>query len=238
MPSLSSGPSDRSGKEIDPRELSELEGQRKGAGEIVQRWFRFRARRGIGIFYLFVSLAPVLGTFFGNLTNSTFVGYAVPTATVFLGWAFGRMAGAQSFREMSKTIKLLKEDTAKQPRAAFDALRFLALIWPWFAYAAATFEHLPIYQIVFALVWLVENVFLRFLFHRSKNSIIELRAEDWLASVSVPIIGVLVGLAELRILPIEWNSLFLLITPFFLIAGLKSLYEAPRELVNNLDADE
>ena len=38
--------------------LSELETQRKEAGDIVQRWFRFRARRELSLFYSFLSFVP------------------------------------------------------------------------------------------------------------------------------------------------------------------------------------
>jgi hypothetical protein len=214
---------------------SELEGQRKEAGEIVQRWFRFRARRGVGIFYLLVSLAPVVGTILGDFFKSSFLGIAGPTIMVVLAWSFGRMAGAQSFSKMRKAVRLLKEDSSIQSSRLRSALPFAILFWPWIAYAAADQFGLPTYEIFFALVWLVEIILYRALIiPRNESPIIEQRAEDWLATIAVPIIAIIPALGSLHILPSLSLSLFLLLTPLFLIAGLKSLYEAPKELVKSL----
>jgi hypothetical protein len=88
-------------------------------------------------------------------------------------------------------------------------------------------------QIFFALVWLVELVLYRVLtLHRNKNPILDHRAEDWLAVVAFPL-GAIISVVN--IVPGQSYFGFLLISPLVLIAGLKSLYDAPKELVNNLD---
>ena len=98
---------------------------------------------------------------------------------------------------------------------------------------------LPIYEIFFAAVWLLENILYRILTHHGNSvSIVEPRVEDWLAGLSVPVIAIFSSLGQLNFLPNDSFSVYLLITPFFLIAGLKSLYEAPKELVKNLDERE
>jgi hypothetical protein len=224
------------GKDEDLKALHELQDQRKQAAEIVQRWFRYRARRGIGIFYLIVALAPVLGDIAGTLTRTTFVGIAVGTVMVFLAWIFGRAAGAQSFDRMNLTLRLLKESSNQTGQTLVDALKFMVLLWPWFAYAAAALRGLPIYEFVISLIWLAQNILYRFVVpHRRRNLIVEMRWEDWLVTLSVPVIALAVALGGLQLFPPVSLSDFLLITPFLLVAGLASLYEAPKELVPDLD---
>jgi hypothetical protein len=222
----------------DLSQLYQLEGQRKEAEEIVRRWFRFRARRGIGIFYLVVSLAPVLGTIVGTLFNAEVAGIIVGTSTAVFAWFCARRAGAQSFGRMTRTMKLLEEDPTQNPKPiASNPVIFLLQLWPWIPYVVTGVLGLPLFEIFFALVWLVENVLFRVLvLSRNKNPILCQRVEDWLATLSVPIIAIIPALSQLGILPQEPPfSAFLLITPLFLVAGVKSLYDAPKELVGNHD---
>lgn len=228
----SSDYSDSGGKGESLRRLSQLDAQRKEAGEIVQRWFRFRARRGIGITYLLLSFLPLLGSILFTLSKTLLIEFAGVTVAAIFFWSLGRLAGAQSFGKMSKTIWLLKEDSTKQSGVVFSQdIRFIALFWPWLAYATANILGLPLYEVLFATIWLVQLVLYRALtVHRNKNPILEVRVEDWLVILAFAIAAI--G-SSLHIIPDV--SPFLLITPLILGAGLKSLYEAPKELVNSRD---
>lgn len=224
------------GREEVFRRLSQLESQRKEAGEIVQRWFRFRARRGLGVFYSLLSFVPVLGSILGVFSNSESVIFAGVTVAVIFAWIFGRIAGVQSFGKMTRTIHLLKDNAKKKSNSTYNALPtfVLVVLWPWVAYAVASVRGLSLYEVFFALVWLVELVLYRTLtIHRNKNPILEQKAEDWLVIFAFPLAAII---SALRIIPNESGFLaFLLISPFILIAGVKSLYDAPKELVNYLD---
>jgi hypothetical protein len=231
-----SDPSGAGGKDEAIRMFGELENQRKEAGEIVQRWFRFRARRGLGVMYLLLSLSILVGIISYDLTASIVVAIVCGTIVGVFASISGRLAGAQNFGKMTRTIWLLKEDSTRKQSSEiyWTLLRSVAFLWPWLAYAAAVILGLPAYAILFASAWLIELVIYRVLaVRRNKNPILEQRAEDWLVLLAFPIA------AMVSLLPIFPSgalfSAFILLSPLFLIAGLKSLYEAPKELVNSLD---
>jgi hypothetical protein len=217
-----------------PGKSYRLEDQRKEAGDIVQRWFRFRARRGIGVFYSLISIFPVLGTILSAFSVSPVVIYSCITLAVFLMLFFAKSTGIQSFDKMTATIRLLKDDSAKDRSYSAAALFVVFALWPWLGYLISTLLHQPVFAILFALTWLVELVLYRLLgSHRKTNSIIDVRVEDWVIIIAFPLAAII---STIGILPHEtWFSAFLLISPLVLLAGMKSLYEAPKELVSNLD---
>lgn len=241
MPSAQSSPDeDRTGKGDRLSTLNRLEGQRREAGDIVYRWFRFRVRRGLGIFYCLLSFLPVLGTILGTLGASQDVVIVGTSVGLVCAWIVSRSLGLRGFGKMSNTLDLLKGDGSLDGGSARfkGASTVIAIIlWPWLAYAIAGSLGLTDLEVLFAVVWLVEFVAYRFLtLRRNKNPIVDHRTEDWLVVFIIPMAALL---STVRIVPnASQFYAFLLISPILLFCGIKSLYDAPKELVRGLDSQQ
>jgi len=215
--------------------LSQLEGQRKEAGDIVYRWFRFRVRRSLGLFYSLLSVLPVLGSILGTLVsqNVALVGVTVGIVCI---WIAARSVGFQGFGRMRSTIDLLKEDDSAggRGRELRRTATFLFIsVWPWVAYAAASVLGQRLLEVLFALIWLLEFVAYRvFTLRRNRNPIVSHTIEDWLVVFCIPIAALV---SAVQIIPNASPFFgFVLGSPFLLFAGVKSLYDAPKELVGGL----
>jgi len=215
--------------------LSQLEGQRKEAGDIVYRWFRFRARRGLGLFYALLAFLPVLGNILAALFASQNVAFAGVTVGVVCIWVASRVAGSQGFGMMRSTIDLLKEDSpAMASRNLRKSATFLVvLVWPWIAFAASVVLGQRSLEALFAVLWLVEFVVFRLLTQRSnRNPIVSLRVEDWVVVICLPLGALVSVILVTPSLPHLFG--FTLVSPLLLFSGIKSLFDAPKELVTGL----
>ena len=226
-------------KEDELSVLSQLEGQRKEAGDIVYRWFRFRVRRGLGLFYSLLSVLPVLGSILGTLFVSQNVALAGVTVGIVCIWIVSRTAGFQGFGRMRSTIDLLKENESAggRGREFRRTTTFLFIsVWPWVAYAVASALGQRYLEVLFALIWLVEFVAYRiFSLRRNKNPIVSHTIEDWLVVFCIPIAALV---SAIQIIPNASPFFgFVLGSPFLLFAGIKSLYDAPKELVAGLGGE-
>jgi len=213
--------------------MSQLEGQRKEAGDIVYRWFRFRVRRGLGLFYSLLSVLPVLGVILGNLFASEGVTLVGVTIGIVCVWIVSRIAGFQGFGRMGSTIDLLKENDSAgtRGREVRRTATFLFIaVWPWVAYAVVSVLGLMYLQVLFALIWLVEFMAYRmFSLRRNKNPIVSHGIEDWLVVFCIPMAALISAIHVIPGSPPFYG--FVLVSPFLLLAGIRSLYEAPKELV-------
>lgn len=215
--------------------LSQLEDQRKEAGDIVYRWFRFRVRRGLGLFYALLSVLPVLGVILGTLFASQGVTLAGVTIGIICVWIVSRTAGFQGFGRMGSTVSMLKEDDASgRGRELRRTSTFLFVaIWPWVGYAIVSVLGQIYLEVLFALVWLLELVAFRMLsLRRNKNPLVTHRIDDWVVIFCIPLAALV---SALQIIPGSSPFYgFELVSPILLLAGIKSLYEAPKELVAGL----
>jgi flagellar biosynthesis component FlhA len=87
---------------------------------------------------------------------------------------------------------------------------------------------------VFPLTWVTELVIYRAFSHSrvNTNGILEYRAEDWAVLISLiaaPILAVMPGLPRLG---------FLFASIVWLLAGIKSLHDAPNELAREYEGYE
>jgi len=225
-------------KEDELSVLSQLEGQRKEAGEIVYRWFRFRVRRGLGLFYSLLSVLPVIGSILGTLVSQN-VALVGVTVGIVCTWILARTVGFQGFGRMRSTIDLLKENDSAGGRGRelrrTTTFLFIA-VWPWVAYAAASVLGQRYLEVLFALIWLLEFVAFRiFSLRRNKNPIVSHTLEDWLVVFCIPIAALV---SAIQIIPNASAFYgFVLGSPILLFAGVKSLYDAPKELVVGLGGE-
>ena len=219
------------GDRDDFRDLNELIAQRNEAGDITYRWFRFRVRRGLGVFYALLSFVPVLGTVLGLFSVSEYVIITAVAIALVVVWIAARTLGLEGFGRMASTIRLLRRNEPAYGGQDFTrAATFLAVaVSPWVAYAVAASLGQTLLQILFAVLWLVEFVSYRLLsIRRNKDPLADHRIEDWVVLVCFPAAALL---STFTAFPNASRFAFLLVSPFLLFSGLKSLYDAPKELV-------
>jgi hypothetical protein len=218
--------------------LNELIAQRNEAGDITYRWFRFRVRRGLGVFYALLSFVPVLGTVLGLFSVSQYVIITVVTIALVCVWIAARTLGLEGFGRMASTIKLLRSNEPANGSQSFKrAATFVAVaVSPWVAYAVAASLGQTLFQILFAVLWLVEFVSYRlFSIRRNKDPLADHRIEDWVVLLCFPAAALLSTFAAFPNASRFYGFLF--VSPFLLFSGMKSLYDAPKELVVGLGSE-
>ena len=188
------------------------------------------------MFYSLLSILPVLGSILGAVFASQSASLVGVTVGIVCIWILSRTAGFQGFGRMRSTIDLLKEDGSARggTREWQRTTTFLFIaVWPWVAYAVANALGQRYLEVLFALIWLVEFVAYRiYSLRRNKNPIVSHTIEDWLVVFCIPIAALV---SAIQIVPNASPFFgFLLASPFLLLAGIKSLYDAPKELVAGL----
>jgi hypothetical protein len=210
-----------------------LQEQRIEAELIAARLFRFRARRGLGVFYSLISIIPLTG-----LILYATVPLLVAIAGVFAGslaiWFVARACGFGGFSKMQYSLDFLRGergttyDEKRGPWLSWGSTSawFLAIFWPWIGYSIANAAGYPILAAAFLVLLVAELVLIRRFSHSAEEQdrILERRAEDWAMALGPVFIGIM------AILPGAPGWAWALASPLYVICGTKSLYDAPREL--------
>jgi hypothetical protein len=211
-------------------EYSLLQQQRIEAKAAMLRIFRFKARRGVGVFYSLVSLL-LLGAFllFGR-SYSPFLVLAGVFVAATAVWYVAEAAGFRGFDRMTYSLEFLEggEELVRERRRWFTNPHLLRLItFSWgAAFIAAEALGLSSVALVVLTVWMTQSVLLKvFSLSRTKNGILERRPEDWAVIAVFPLAFLSFVVAGTPV----WGLLFAV--PIYLLAGLKSLYDAPKELI-------
>ena len=199
---------------------------------IAGRLFRFRARRSIGVFYSLGSILPLLGIILSiSPVTRPFIIPGV-IAGLLLVWSVARLSGFRGFSKMQYSLDFLEGkrgstyDDKKTPWLSWKRgfALFIASCWPWFGYIITDQGHSFVAGI-FLAIFVVELVLIRALSRSKKdNSIVERRGEDWAVIAGVVIV------AFAALLPGAAGWTWALASPVFLLTGIKSLYDAPKEL--------
>ena len=209
-----------------------LQQHRIEAELIAARLFRFRARRGLGVFYSLISILPLLGLILYNTTSLPFA-VVGEMAGILAIWFVSRLCGFGGLSRMQYSLDFLKGERGTiydETRGRWLSWRrnlawLLVSVWPWFGYIIANGEGYPSFAALF-LVFLVAELALIMRFSRSTKGdrILDRRVEDWaiiVGDISIGIIAILPGAPA-------WT--WALASPLFVLCGTKSLYDAPKEL--------
>lgn len=211
------------------------ESEERSPKQIALAIFRFRARRGLGVFYVSLSTIPSLAPI---LKAYSAPGYVYEVSLILLMtaiWLVSRAAGMKGFYSMNKAINLYehgKQDTEKGSELLKLVRTLFLYIFPFALFTVLEIYDLSIYAALVIFIWVTVWVFLTVLSYsqQSKNKILCRRIEDW---VALPIAMALLILAAL---PVVGSIIgFSLATPILLLAGIKSLYQAPEELVRSYE---
>lgn len=215
--------------------MNVVEQQRKEAEEIALSLFRFRARRGTGVFYASLSTLPLFATVLAKFfTSYELLAVMFPIAIAL--WFVSRICGFQSFAKMSYSIDLLRGKQRQiHEKRNFNPTGLILGIWPWIAFIVAEIQGLTSLAVIFPIIWIIQFVLLRVFSigtkrsKKGKVSVLDPKLEDWVVLAALPIA------AALTLLPGVFFGGFVIVSPFLLFAGIKSLYDAPRELAQSYE---
>ena len=218
-------------------ESEKLQGQQTEVELIAARLFRYKVRRGLGVFYALVAIMPV----FGIILYLT-----VPLLLVVSGLLCGyltiyvvaRVSGFQGLTRMQYSLDFLRGERGRiydekgYRRISWTksfARFFLLIVFPWLAYSIADQEGYTSLASVFILILLGAFVFIEInsrLRRKSKKgiSVLDRRIEDWAIIIGSFSIALLANVSGAPV----WT--WALASPIFLLSGIKSLYDAPKEL--------
>jgi hypothetical protein len=220
----------------DINEIYDSEQEQRNPKDIALAVFRFRARRGIGFFYALLSIAPLVATLLAYISAPAYVTQISIPVIIIMIWLFARAAGMQGFNQMYNAISLFegKEKKEKPRNKLIEILKrgFVSPILPLVAIVIFDLLGLGILAFIVLITWIAAIVFYDiFAFSKkSSDSIVRRRIEDWLVLFLVPTILLLLVFRILSpVICLPSLSVILL------AAGVKSLYEAPEELVQSFE---
>ncbi len=209
-------------------ERTEFERYRHDAGEMAIRIFRFRARRGIGVFYGSFSILVMASFLLDSLFNSLVLLGIVWIAGGFAVWYLSRISGFVAFGRMEYTMSLLEDrETERERKGRVAIIRtYSNRIWPWLVFIILLGLGYVDIAVWFPLIWVI-LMFVKWHrgFSKKGSIIVEFKTEDWVFSASLAIAAFLV------IFPGIGLEGFVFALPFFTFASLRSLYSAPEEFL-------
>lgn len=222
--------------------MLELEEERQqNPTDIALATFRFRARRGTGVYYALLSTAPIL---VAVLEASSAPAYLILISVGLLVVGilfFARWAGMKRFYQMRLVIDLFerKHDGVTEgqglrgllesARIVLVTLLSLLAALVFVVTSSATLGSLVLIAFVAYVVAYYIFVYSRW----SEDSVLPWRIEDWLVAVLPPTLLLLSFFQVISSTPYLISLLLL-----FLLSGVKSTYEAPQALVEVLSAKD
>jgi DNA-binding MarR family transcriptional regulator len=211
--------------------------QQRSPKDIALAVFRFRARRGLGVYYALLSTVPVLIAVLEDLSAPAYITLGSVGLLVLAILTLARSAGMKRFNQMRLVIDLSEKRQAPQKRrlkmnrllegartVIVTLLPLAAAVVFWITGSAV------LGSIVLAVYMGYMVAYYFFVFSKqSADSVLPWCLEDWLVVV-FPATLLLLYFFEVINNAAYLVSLLLL----FLLAGVKSSYEAPKALVQVL----
>lgn len=156
----------------------------------------------------------------------------ITVISVCLIWFLARKAGFEGFDRMQNSIKLVNDSEQGAKRSRWKSLSSIVTLslWAWIAVLICESFHQYILAEVIFSIGVFELLFYGVLAYsrRSSDGIVRRKVEDYVATVLVVLFLILSFIPQTSSLV---NSAY--ITPIFLLAGIKSMYDAPEELAQN-----
>jgi hypothetical protein len=204
---------------------------------IAARLFRYKVRRGLGVFYALIAAMPIVGIVL-YLTVPTFLVVSGLIAGYLGIYLVARFCGFSGLTRMQYSLDFLKGERGRiydekgyrwiSWTKSFASFFFL-IVLPWLAYSIADQEGYTTLSTLFVLILIVALVTTEIL-NRSKSkekksySVLDRGVEDWAVIIGSLSIALLANLPGAPV----WT--WALASPIFLLSGIKSLYDAPKEL--------
>lgn len=219
---------------------SEREVEEEKPRNIALAIFRFRARRGLGVYYALLSTVPLLVGILQTFSAPAYLILGSVGLQVVGILYLARFAGMKRLYQMRFVIGLFDQDqnnskSGEKLNKLLESARtvFITLL-PLGAAALFAITDNAILGLA-VLVAFVSYVLARYVLINSKksdDSVLPWFAEDWIVAFLTP---ALLALYFFQLIDITAYLISLLL--LFLLAGIKSSYEAPQSLVQVLDDD-
>jgi len=200
------------------------------AKDMAVRFFKFRARRGIGIFYGSFSIFIIISFFLSIIFNSLVLLFIFWTIGGFCVWYVSRVSGFRSFGRMKYTVILLenmgRSDGSEKLLRVQSIILFVRSFWPWIFFIILIYLGYIKIAVLFPLIWVFQTALIWWINFR-KNGDLEIgfKLEDWAFLLSLAIAATLV------IIPGVGLMGFVYAVPVFTFASIRSLFKAPEELL-------
>jgi DNA-binding MarR family transcriptional regulator len=218
--------------------VSDLEREHPNPKDIALALFRFRARRGIGVYYALLSTVPILVGIMDTLSAPPYLTVISVGLLVLTILFLASFAGMKRFTQMRLAMDLSEQtqNLKKRPNRLLEAARtVLVTLLPLVAAIVFQITGNAILGSLVLIAFVVYVVtYYIFVFSRqAKDSILPLRIEDWLVAVFPPTLLLFSFFQAIN----TTTYLTSLLLPFLLV-GVKSSYEAPQALVQVLSAKD
>jgi hypothetical protein len=204
---------------------------------IASRLFRYKVRRGLGVFYALMSVMPIVGIALYLTVPTVFVvaGLVIGYLAIYV---IARLCGFSGLTRMQYSLDFLKGERGKTynekgyRRISWTknfASFFLLIVLPWLVYSITAQEGYTTLS-SFVIGVLIAVLVILELRTRSKQGdekclrVFERRVEDWAIIIGSFSIAFLANIPGAPV----WT--WALASPIFLVSGIKSLYDAPKEL--------
>ena len=205
---------------------------------IAARLFRYKVRRGLGVFYALVAAMPIVEIALYLLVPTLFV-VAGLIAGYLVIYIIARLSGFSGLTRMQYSLDFLKGergmiyDEKGYRRVSWSksfVSFFLVIVLPWVAYSIAdqegykTLSSLIVLILLAAIVTLEIHSRLKKSESKKRFNVFDRRAEDWAVIAGSLSIALLANVPGAPV----WT--WALVSPILLLSGIKSLYDAPKEL--------
>jgi DNA-binding MarR family transcriptional regulator len=198
--------------------------------------FRFRARRGIGVYYTLLSTVPILVGVLITVSAPTYL-TLISTGLLVLGILYlSSLAGMKRFYQMRLVMGLFEQKDRIKPGDRLDkilesARTVLVTLVPLGAATIYAITNNPILGSAVLLTFIAYVLTYYFLVYskQAAYSVLPWRLEDWVMAVFPP---TLMLLYFFQVIGTTSYLIFLLLS--FLLAGIKSSYDAPQVLMQVL----
>ena len=221
-------------QQVKNAESSDLEGlvrQRLEAEEIALRLFRFKGRRGLGVLYSAATMLLLIEIITFELAGSALLVIPEILVGVVAVWYATAKSGFSGLARANESIRLLKGEVNAKERVLLGILvRIVALNILWVIYNSLVITGYTQFAFVFPVGYAVASTAIFLSRYANKTDIIiNWRVEDW-------VFQFMVAAASIAVL-VPWINVlgFVLATPVLIWTGMKSLYDAPKEMLSQFD---
>lgn len=219
-------------------ESKELQQRQAEAELIATRLFRYKIRRGLGVFYALIATMPVLGIILYLTVPILFVVSGL-IAGYLVVYIVSRFSGFEGLSRMQYSLDFLRGKRGKTYNekgyrpiswTKSSASYFLLIVFPWLAYSIADQEGQTTLASIFILILIAVFSAVEITSWRKGKKeekgiwVFEKRVEDWAILIGSFSIALLANVPGAPV----WT--WIMASPIFLLAGIKSLYDAPKEL--------
>jgi hypothetical protein len=171
--------------------MSDLERERQNPKDIALALFRFRARRGIGVYYALLSTVPILVGIMDTLSAPPYLTLISVGLLVTAILLLASLAGMKRFTQMRLAMDLSEQTQTpqKRPNRLLEGAR-TAIITLLPLVAAVVFQvtgsAILGSLVLIAFAAYIVTYYILVFSRQAQDSILPLRIEDWLVAVLPP----------------------------------------------------